>query len=79
MEKWKVIGFRKVDFTDTKQNSRVTGYSLYVCRPGGNDMSGDECQKIFFSDQRISYVPSLGDEIQLMYNRYGKIADIILM
>lgn len=78
MEKWTIIGFRKVDFKDDHTGKSITGYSLFVSRPGGSSMVGDEAQKIFISDQKISYVPQLGDEIQLVYNKYGKVSDVIL-
>lgn len=76
MEKWRVIGVRPVDFKD--KDKSITGYSLYICRPGGPGMEGDEAQKIFISDQKVSYVPALGDQIQIVYNRYGKVADVVL-
>lgn len=78
MEKWCVIGYRKVDFKDSSTNKSISGYSLFVTRPGGDSMVGDEAQKIFVSDQRISYVPVVGDEIQLVYNKYGKVSDVVV-
>lgn len=77
MEKWKVIGFRKVSFVDEKAKKSVEGFSLFLIRPGtGDNMTGDEAQKIFISSEYVEYVPHLGDEIHLIYNRYGKISSI---
>lgn len=33
-EQWKVIGYRKVGFTDQKTRKRVEGYSLFLVKPG---------------------------------------------
>lgn len=77
MEKWKVIGFRKVSFKDNKTNCQVEGYSLFLVRPGtGENMTGDEAQKLFISSEYVEYTPYLGDEIALIYNKYGKISSI---
>lgn len=77
MEKWKVIGFRKVSFRDEKTKKQVEGFSLFLVRPGtGENMTGDEAQKIFISSEYVEYQPYLGDEVELIYNRYGKISSI---
>lgn len=77
MEKWKVIGFRKVSFVDEKTKKPVEGFSLFLIRPGtGDNMTGDECQKLFISSAYVEYQPYLGDEVNLIYNRYGKISSI---
>lgn len=78
MEQWRVMGYRPVDFTDNT-GKRITGYSLFLCRPGGKGMEGDECQKLFISDQHVEYVPALGDSIQIVYNRFGKVSGIQLI
>lgn len=76
-EQWKVIGYRKVSFTDQKTQKRVEGFSLFLVKPGeGEGMTGDEAQKIFISSEYVSYVPALGDFVQLIYNKYGKISSI---
>lgn len=77
MEKWYVIGFRKVNFNDPS-GSNVSGYSLFLSRSGVDGVTGDECQKVFMSDRKITYRPELGDTVQLIYNRFGKLADVIL-
>lgn len=76
-EVWKVIGFRKVSFQDRETNKNVQGYSLFLVRPGEGELFvGDEAQKLFISSEYVPYIPKLGDEVQLFYNRYGKISDI---
>lgn len=76
-EKWRVIGFRKVNFTDPETKKKVEGFSLYLVRPGeGDNFAGDEAQKIFISSEYVDYDPVLGDTIQLIYNRYGKVSSV---
>ena len=76
MEKWKVVGFRKVDFKD--QNGKpIKGYTLFLARdPDDEGIIGLEVQKIFISSDRVPYSPVEGEYIGLNYNRYGKIQDI---
>ena len=76
-EQWKIIGFRKLSFQDQQTGKQVNGYSLFMVRPGsGENMTGDEAQKLFISSEYVDYVPCLGDQVQLIYNRYGKISSI---
>lgn len=75
MEKWNVVGLRRVDFSDDS-GKRITGYSLYVSRDGGPGMQGEECLKIFVSDRVLPSVPGVGDQIQIYYNRYGKVQEV---
>lgn len=76
MEKWKVVGYRKVDFKD--QDGRpVKGYTLFLARQSDDEyITGLEVQKIFISSERVAYVPAENDYVGLSYNRYGKVQDI---
>lgn len=77
MEIYDVVGFRKVDFTDQKTGKQVRGYSLHLGRPFTSaDAAGTEVRKEFISSDYVAYVPSVGDHIKLLYNRYGKIGAI---
>lgn len=76
MEKWKVVGYRKVDFKDQDGRS-VKGYTLFLARnTEDSSITGLEVQKIFISSERVAYAPAENDYIGLSYNRYGKIQDI---
>lgn len=76
MDEYHVVGFRRVDFTDSKTNAVIAGYTLFLQRESVDDsVVGYECVKQFVSD-RVGYVPSLGDDIALLYNRYGKIGAV---
>lgn len=77
MEKWCVEGFRKVSFTDKSSGKDVKGYSLFLSRaPEDDSITGRECQKLFISSEYVNYTPTVGDEIVLLYNKYGKVGAI---
>ena len=76
MEKWKVVGYRKVEFTDP-QGRHVSGYSLFLARPAQNvDVVGLEVQKIFISSEYVDYTPVENQLINIAFNRYGKVASV---
>ena len=78
-EKWTVVGFRSVNFTDEKTNKQINGYSLFLLRAPNDDenkVTGQICEKLFVSSEYVKYTPELGDEIVLVYNKYGKVSSI---
>lgn len=78
-EKWTVVGFRNVNFTDEKTKKQISGYSLFLLRDPNEDedkVTGQVCEKLFISSEYVKYSPELGDEIILMYNKYGKVGSI---
>lgn len=75
----KVIGIRKVDFNAQDTGNRITGYSLYCAYDITKNGSGVGVDKIFLSDKKLAdcgYFPEIGDEINVTYNRYGKVDSI---
>lgn len=77
MDTAKVIGFRKVDFTDEKTKQKVEGYTLYLIRqPESDAVIGTICEKLFISSRYVDYVPALNDDVVIRYNRYGKVSSI---
>lgn len=78
MEIYEVAGFRRVKFTDEKSKNEVDGYTLFLQRTpdAESKITGIECCKQFISSQYVSYIPQLGDNIRLIYNRYGKISAV---
>lgn len=71
-----VIGVRKIDY-DNKEGKHISGYRLYVLY-SDNRVVGDACMEVFISS-RISYNPTVGDHVFLLYNRYGSVADVQLI
>lgn len=76
MEKWKIVGFRKVQFTDP-QGRNVSGFSLFLARPAQSpDVVGLETQKIFISSAYVDYNPVENQLVNIAFNRYGKVASV---
>lgn len=77
MEKWKVVGYRSVNFKDQNTGKQVSGYSMFLARkPETPDIVGLEMQKIFISSDYVNYIPVENQMIGLSYNRYGKVQSI---
>lgn len=74
----KVIGFRNVDFTG--QDGRpVRGMSLYLSQPISKNGCGEAAEKVFIPERFLNStvaVPALGDEVEPVYNKFGKVVDI---
>lgn len=77
-----IIGYRKVNFT-TKDNQVINGYRIYVKDSlRGKDCAGEIGDNFFLSDSKVDDLfpihveDSIGSEIDVFYNRYGKIANI---
>ncbi len=75
MEKWKIVGYRKVDFP-AKDGGQVRGYNLYLARePENRNIFGLETHSLFISE-KIGYVPVENDMVTIGFNRYGKVSYI---
>lgn len=75
----KVIGFRRRSFKGN-DGSDVSGVNLYLTEPNEKG-EGLACDRIFVLDKYLNacgYVPKLGDEVRVEYNRYGKCAGVHL-
>ena len=73
----KVIGFRKSSFKGN-DGSEVSGINLYLTEPADKG-EGLSCERVYVLDKYLNacgYVPKLGDEVRLEYNRYGKCAGV---
>ena len=76
----KVLGIQKVSYV-SKQNKQVEGTSLHVCYPDDN-VEGMAVDKIYISKStNINNLPlvKLNAEIDLRYNKYGKIESIEIL
>ena len=77
MEKWKVVGWRDVDFKDQRTGNQVTGTTLFLARePEDKKVHGLEVQKLFISDEYVDYDPVENQMIGINFNRYGKVQSI---
>ena len=74
----KVVGYRKSAFTGNDV-SEVVGYNLYCLEPLEKG-EGMAAERFFLTSEKLrncGYEPNLGDEVQMSYNRYGKVAQIV--
>lgn len=77
----KVIGFSECSFTAKDTGSLIEGMNIFVSFENKRT-TGFACDRIFISRQRLEecgYYPSLGDDIEPLYNRFGKITGIRLV
>ena len=77
----KVIGFSERSFTAKDTGALIVGMYIFVTYENKHT-TGLACDRFFISRQRLEacdYFPSLDDDIELLYNRYGKISGIRLI
>lgn len=68
-----VIGYRKTGF-DTKDGKHIDGYNIYCAYPLDKG-EGDGAERLFMTVDKLlgcGYNPTVGDNIVVRYNRYGK-------
>ncbi len=78
----KIIGFERKSFT-TKEGDTIEGTSLYIAEKippqRGEGCMGD---RIFLSKNKLAdlpFVPAVGMEVEVLYNKYGKVSTIRLI
>ena len=78
----KIIGCEHKNFT-TKEGDTIEGVSLYVTDKippqRGEGCTGD---RIFLSKNKLAdlpFVPAVGMEVEVLYNKYGKVSTIRLI
>lgn len=75
----KVIGIQ-MDAQFTIDGNQFKGLNLFLSYPW-TGVSGERCEKVFVNETRPYYIDALnlnvGDCINLIYNRYGKLEGII--
>ncbi len=74
-----VIGYRKTQFTAQDTGELIQGYSLFLTSEEEN-VTGLSCERVFLSLKKLGgYEPELGDHVELVYNRYGKVTHVELL
>lgn len=73
-----LVGRKDVDFkgSDGKQVSGVTLFLTYE----DLEVEGVATEKVFVSSDRfmkLSFMPEVGGDCDLRYNKYGKVGDIV--
>lgn len=72
------VGIREVNFKGSDGN-QVSGLNLYFTCEDPN-VQGVLTDKVFVPSSRfarMSYIPKVGGACGIVYNRYGKVADIV--
>lgn len=78
MEIFTLIGMRRVNFKGQDGNP-VDGWNLFF-QYSDRNITGYGTEKIFISAAKfneVTFMPEIGADCQLLYNKYGKVADII--
>lgn len=74
----KIIGIRPSSFTGT-DGQQVNGLNIYMTGPLDKG-EGLEALRVFVTSDKVSawpYRPHVGDEVEVVYNRYGKCQEIV--
>ena len=69
----KIIGIRPSTFTGN-DGKAVSGRNIYLMYPLEKG-EGSGADRVFITDSKLAnwpYKPTVGDEVNLEYNRYGK-------
>lgn len=73
----KIIGIRKVSYNRKQDGAHVEGVELTYTYPAKN-VEGVRADTAFISQRTIEdnggFYPQLGDEVDFVYNRFGKVA-----
>lgn len=77
MEKWYVIGIKKNHEFKGNDGEMVRGQILFLANDAapGSGIEGQYCREQFVSN-RVNLAVSVGDEIHIYFNRYGRIDNI---
>lgn len=73
-----LIGFqsKKYNFEDGHSSE---GFNLFL-EEKREGVSGMACERVYVSNEKIGgYIPVIGDEIRINYNRWGKPQEVILV
>lgn len=74
---YRCVGIRNVDFKGSDGN-QVTGVNLFLTYKDKN-ITGVGTEKVFLASSRfaqLSFIPSVDTDCELIFNKYGKVADI---
>ena len=72
---FRFVGIEKVDYTSRNTGDRVRGTNLYVHYPSEDrpGLQGERCDKLYVKEAIDCSSLSVGDDIEVYYNRYGKV------
>ena len=73
----KIVGIRRSEFKGA-DGTDVSGMNVYLTYPLDKG-EGIGTDRIFITDKKLSgwsYKPHVGDEVEMSYNKYGKVASM---
>lgn len=71
----KVIGMRKFEYTSKRTGNKYKAANLY-CSYDAADTIGVRCESVFLSSDKVPPDLKLGNEINVLYNRFGNVEAI---
>ena len=75
----KLVGYRKASFTAQDTGEVISGCNLYFTYTNPN-VQGLGVERVFASDRKLAgYVPVIGDEVQVFYNKYGRLESLSVL
>ena len=72
----KVVGIKNVSYDRKSDGRHIEGYEIHFTYPSKN-IVGEGCDRAFLSTtvvENAGGVPAVGDEVNFVYNRFGKVA-----
>lgn len=71
-----VVGFKASSFKAPDTGAQISGYNLFL-EEARDGVTGVAVERAFLSDRKLhGYVPRVGDQLDLIYNRFGKVESL---
>lgn len=77
MEIYIIVGYRDMEFK-SQSGDLITGRKYYYTYVQ-NGVTGVACDSFFVTKEamaNLAYVPNVDDEVEVYFNRYGKVSQI---
>ena len=78
---FEIVGIESINFTSRQTGDQITGTNLFVHYPQENNrpgLQGVRTDKLFVNLPLIAPCFPLGDQVEVYYNRYGKVDSVHL-
>lgn len=75
----KILGFEHVKFNFNDGRS-VDGQYVYLSDDSSQKVTGVRTERVFLSEAKAAacnFIPKLGDNVKVYYNRFGKVDSIV--
>lgn len=78
----KILGIESTSFT-SKDGVKISGKTFFVTEPlSPNKGEGSSAERFFMSAAKLAaldFTPAVGQEVTVLYNRFGKVAALSLV